>query len=511
MDLENRRRLLAAISVDPYILYRYPQLQDDEKFIRSAIRNENLCRAVMEWATPRFRSDPVVIKRLMKRCWQIIEFVNPDLLADRDFLMETFDYGCGLTLQFASPEILSDKQCVLLASFRYGSQQLHFASPELRDDPEVMLAATKASLSAIEFASDRLKCDRQFVLEAVMLRREQFAAWSNLPHALEFVDESFRHDYEIAMEAVKQNCMALDLLPEKFRADRHLVMAAVQASPYPWCLQWAAEPLNDDEEIVMAAVESCGGSLEFASERLKASRDIVLVAVRQDPRSIQFAADQLKANRKVVLMSLRRGHGETLQFASSELQGDRKVALFAVEAQHRNWVHVAKHLTEDKDFVLSALKMRVDIFHFLSTQLQNDIVVVYRAFRTKFVFFYSHFWTKKRYCNDLKARLGALGRAVLATNHYNLPQDSPAVYAEGWLSLVREKRWLLGQCGGGKCLPDEVQKRILEFEGGNEAIWAQELLAFDFLVSLMLERGEKMPTFAGWAEFWVECLKWDGM
>ena len=54
------------------------------------------------------------------------------------------------------------------------------------------------------------------------------------------------------------------------------------------------EELQDDYDVVMAAVNNNGGSLQFASERLRADKEIVIAAVKNDPYVIEFASDDLQ-------------------------------------------------------------------------------------------------------------------------------------------------------------------------------------------------------------------------
>ena len=54
------------------------------------------------------------------------------------------------------------------------------------------------------------------------------------------------------------------------------------------------EELQDDDDVVMAAVKNNGGALQFASERLRADKDIVIAAVKNDPYVIEFASDDLQ-------------------------------------------------------------------------------------------------------------------------------------------------------------------------------------------------------------------------
>jgi predicted nucleic acid-binding Zn-ribbon protein len=54
------------------------------------------------------------------------------------------------------------------------------------------------------------------------------------------------------------------------------------------------EELQDDDDVVMAAVKNNGSALQFASERLRADKEIVIAAVKNDPYVIVFASEELQ-------------------------------------------------------------------------------------------------------------------------------------------------------------------------------------------------------------------------
>ena len=54
------------------------------------------------------------------------------------------------------------------------------------------------------------------------------------------------------------------------------------------------EDLQDDKEVVLAAVKENGFALRFASDRLKDDEDIVRAAVRRNRRALRFASERLQ-------------------------------------------------------------------------------------------------------------------------------------------------------------------------------------------------------------------------
>ena len=63
--------------------------------------------------------------------------------------------------------------------------------------------------------------------------------------------------------------------------------------------------LQNDKDIVLAAIEKDGMALEYASDKLKGDKDVVLKAVLKRTDALDFASDELKAD--LALKNLKRG------------------------------------------------------------------------------------------------------------------------------------------------------------------------------------------------------------
>ena len=71
-----------------------------------------------------------------------------------------------------------------------------------------------------------------------------------------------------------------------------------------------------------------GWALEYASEKLQNDKEIVLAAVKQSGYALKYAANEFKNDKNVVLAAVKQ-NGDALEFAP-ELQGDRDVAFAAI-------------------------------------------------------------------------------------------------------------------------------------------------------------------------------------
>ena len=112
-------------------------------------------------------------------------------------------------------EYQSDKEIVTAACKKDGFS-LNYAHNSLQDDEEVVRAAAEEDgWAAMKFCSDRLKKDRDFVLEIVKKSGD----------ALKEAHKSFRSDKEIVLAAVLQYGDAFDFADESLKTDKDIIKA----------------------------------------------------------------------------------------------------------------------------------------------------------------------------------------------------------------------------------------------------------------------------------------------
>ena len=82
--------------------------------------------------------------------------------------------------------------------------------------------------------------------------------------ALQFASEKLRNDREVVLAAVKGDGMALQFASEELRADRSFLLEAVEATRAWWLVELAAEELRADESFVEQCKAAAGTGLVFS-------------------------------------------------------------------------------------------------------------------------------------------------------------------------------------------------------------------------------------------------------
>ena len=120
--------------------------------------------------------------------------------------------------QPALPGGCGTDKAVVLAAVRRNGLDLEFASRELRGSAEVCLIALQQNSDAFCFIDHVLAQDRAFILAAARLR------------GLVIQHSEFKDDKEVVLRAVLQNGSALRFASEQLRADKETVTAAIKSS-----------------------------------------------------------------------------------------------------------------------------------------------------------------------------------------------------------------------------------------------------------------------------------------
>ena len=256
------------------------RLLSDKGFVKKLV-SSNGC--VFQYLPEAFRDDLEVALLAVRNFGGALQFASQRLRGNGE-LVSVAIKNDGAAYQYASQELRSQKDMALLA-MRYDGLALEYAPASLKADRDVVRAALDEDALALEFAGEEFRQDKSVVLECVH--------WNG--SALEFA-MGLRDDYEVVSKAVAQDGMALEFASPALRGNRQIVLTAIAADlPLFYhthrevCpLQFASRELCDDYEVVEAAVQKHGMSVEYASSRLKGDKDIIQLALKSGRGVLDF-------------------------------------------------------------------------------------------------------------------------------------------------------------------------------------------------------------------------------
>jgi len=287
-------KVLAAVSVFGAEAFRQADvsLRHDHAFMRVAVL---LAPSALAYASPQERGHRGFMLEATRRNPAACYHAHASLWKDRAFIREVARLTKGaaplrsVVLRHTPSEVRDDRD-LILELVRHNGHELEWASRRLRADREVVEAAGGVGLC---YADPALLDDRALVLKLVAQHGDALSAASY----------RLKSDREVVLAAVRSRGSVLGQLPERFRADRDVVLAAVGS--YGDSLMWAGEALKNDREVVLAAVRNWPRALRWASPQMGRSPEIGMEAVRREGYAIQHVHPDNPGIRRIALEALR--------------------------------------------------------------------------------------------------------------------------------------------------------------------------------------------------------------
>ena len=260
----------------------------------------------------------------------------------------------------APVELRDNPDFILRGVDKFGYTSMNVASTRLKSDSMFMLKAIEAtSRNAFMYASSSLKNDREFIYNALEitsiiyadLRKKwqiEFVAYGLIHPCFNFkyLPVEYRNDLNLIHQCVGS---VYHLVDPKFRDDEILLLKAIRRNPSNYC--YASERLQNDPEIVMAAVMSHGSMLEDVPEKFRDDENVVYLAVSKYSSSFQFASQRLRDNDEIARMAIM-DDPRNFRYASERLRDDDVLAQFAMDGYGLlNYTYLSPRLQQDPKMI----------------------------------------------------------------------------------------------------------------------------------------------------------------
>ncbi len=114
---------------------------------------------------------------------------------------------------------------------------------------------------------------------------------------------------------------------------------------------------NGNKDVVMAAVQQNGYSLQYASKELRNNKEVVSAAVQKDGMALKYVYDELRGDKEIVMTAVQQWCSYALRYASDNLKNDKEVVLAAVRQEESALYYASNELRKDKSFILQATQI----------------------------------------------------------------------------------------------------------------------------------------------------------
>lgn len=212
-------------------------------------------------------------------------------------------------------------------------------------DREVMVEAIKRTGLHLSLCTPEIRHDREVVMLAVQ----------NDGAALQFVAECFLSDKEVVIPALLNNGRAIVSVSDDLLEDKDVIMAA--AHTWGMVLHFAAS-FRDDFDVALEAVRDDGMALRFCSRRLQETYDIAKTAVCENGNALPFVAPHLQ-DRELTLCAAMSGVDVSctmnIPLVRSQMQSDWVSLQGLLKFPLCRWLGVGAYTSLTKNLIASFL------------------------------------------------------------------------------------------------------------------------------------------------------------
>lgn len=183
---------------------------------------------------------------------------------------------------------------------------------------------------------------------------------SHYPRLLEFTRHGEAGIKEFAVLAVTKDGWMLENVKNALNNDIDVVKAAIQQTVH--AIRFASDELLDNDEIARIAFEQEEGwiALKYLSERFQDDKDLVSRLIEQHGSVIQYASDSLKDDADIAKIALEQEDGwKALRHLSDRYKGDREIGLWAAEQNVEAFKLLSEELRSDPEIAMKAVKKNI--------------------------------------------------------------------------------------------------------------------------------------------------------
>ncbi|KAL9644036.1 hypothetical protein ABK040_005504 [Willaertia magna] len=293
---------------------------------------------------------------------------------------KVLDYLSLNIIQFSDICVkLQNSQPFLLKLIKiFSSKYLKYFDQKFYDNFEILNEALKMDPDAYNFASKRLKEEKEILITLFSNYRTNPTIIKKI--VTEQMPKAYYNDnclIKVVLTAVKKQPICYTYASDRLKEDTEIVLEALlKASKSGIHLQTLLSiiPFNFlfEKDFVMNLLERDHTFFEkITSYELLDDKEVVLIAIRKNGHLLCHASENMKNNKEIVSVAVDTD-GDALMYASRELRDDKEIVLKAVRNNGKALLEASERLKGDLDIILEAMKLKVSYISFASKKFKQD-------------------------------------------------------------------------------------------------------------------------------------------
>lgn len=298
----------------------------------------------------------------------------PSIRMDKDILLarvgrDDFQAKYDEERFFVPPTLRGDKQ-VIMAIIPKHCSVVECMRDYLRDDDEIFETVLSSNSMLPQYVlqhfSDRIRSDRTLML--------QLCACRNGISSLAFVSSDLRNNKEFMLEAIK---VSYSNATQRSRKGSDTSVSCNNSQ----ILRYASQRLQDDHDVVLAAVKKSGLNLKYASYNLRRDFTIAMAAIEENGEAFRYclpgqAKDRLLSDRDLVLSRIIKNapNHAILRMCLEQFKMDKEIVLETL-VSGIDWSLIPWYLQNSRDFVKVAVSRNPRLYLQLPESLRKDVEI----------------------------------------------------------------------------------------------------------------------------------------
>lgn len=254
--------IFKEVSSDGLILSNMPSfIQSNKEVVMAAVSQNGMA---LQYASEDLQSNKEVVMTAVSQDGAALQYASTDLRTNKEVVTVAVSQN-GYALKFTSAKLKADKDVVMTAvsaNYCYGYDDYKFFYDEFTEEFVLVPVSVIISSPIIELASSK-----DDITAYVLKVCDDYENYSYDDYGIVTDENGYQISYKV------ECCSALQYASQELRADKEIVMNAVAKNGY--ALAFASSSLKNDKEVVRAAVAQNGAALQYASTTLKSDKDIV--------------------------------------------------------------------------------------------------------------------------------------------------------------------------------------------------------------------------------------------
>ena len=254
----------------------------------------------LEECSDELRNDKDVVEAAVANREKAMMFVSEELKCDKEVIERALVRHTalrseeGIAFSFLPDNIKDNEEIILMSIRRFGGA-FQYISDRLKNDEDFLIKASVTNEEILAYVDSKYLKDKTFIKK--ILNRLKGNIFRHREYFARFLDATTLDDAAMMKEIItKTSYKNFEYISERLKDNKDFVLEILPIAPKVYSF---LNKFHGDKDVTLAAVKADGMNLQKALWNLKDVKEVVLEAVRNNPHSIQFSGDALQEDEEL--------------------------------------------------------------------------------------------------------------------------------------------------------------------------------------------------------------------